>query len=159
MANPLQSGNMSTPPPPQQNAIQNPQQATAPQMPAPTHAQTVAALRHFNALKTELTVLMKNPDLGKADMKSAIIDGVTRLVADRIVPPAAAVQQLSSVPERPKTWVQKLYQQNVQAENMVLAHHAAAFPGQGQQPAPDPDDHMDAINSLMQNHYQGAPNA
>src|ERR1035441_6763677 len=155
MPNPLQSDMTPAPTPAQPNAIQQgggvspmgPQQGApgaqqAP--PAPTHAQTVAALRHFTALKQELTVLLKNPDLGKADMKSAIIDGVTKLVADRIVPPAAAVQKLAMVPDTPfqqKKWIEQDYAQVMKAENMVLAHHAAAFAGQGPQPPADPDTH------------------
>lgn|ERR1035437_902692 len=168
MSNPLQSDMTPPPQPAQPNAIQQgggaqpmgPQQGAQQAPPAPTHAQTVAALRHFTALKQELTVLLKNPDLGKADMKSAIIDGVTKLVADRIVPPAAAVQKLAMVPDTPfqqKKWIEQDYAQVMKAENMVLAHHAAAFAGQGPQPPADPDDHMGTIKNLMQSHYGQQP--
>ena len=156
--NAIQQGGGAQPMGPQQGAPQGAQQAP----PAPTHAQTVAALRHFTALKRELTVLLKNPDLGKADMKSAIIDGVTKLVADRIVPPAAAVQKLAMVPDTPfqqKKWIEQDYAQIMKAENMVLAHHAAAFAGQGPQPPADPDSHMQDVQGMMASHYPGQPNA
>jgi hypothetical protein len=164
MANPLQAGMMPPEAPQvQPNAMQGgapPQQGAAPQQqaPAPNHAQTVAALRHLTALKQELVTLLKNPDLGKADMRSAIIDGVTKLVADRVVPPSAAVQKLATVPETPfqqKKWVENDYAQNAQAENVILAHHAAAFAGQGEQPPGDPDNHMQDIQGLMSSHYSG----
>jgi hypothetical protein len=169
MTNPLQAGMMPPEAPAvQPNAIQGnspisqPQaaqstQATV-QAPAPTHAQTVAALRHLAAVKDELLVLMKDPDIGKADMKSAIIDGVTKLVADRIVPPSAAVQKLAMVPDTPflqKKWILQDYAQTMQAENFVLSHHAAAFAGQGAQPPGDPDNHMQDIKSMMASHYSG----
>lgn len=166
MANPLQPNTMPPPAPVQPNAIGTPQgqqsQQAAPNVPTPTHAQTVAALRHFTALKQELTVLINNPDLGKADMKSAIIDGVTKLVADRIVPPATAVQQLATVPDSPfqqKKWIEQNYAQVMKAENGILAHHGAAFAGQGNQPPPDPANHMQDLQSMMASHYSGAPNA
>jgi hypothetical protein len=49
-----------------------------------THGQTVASLRHFAAIERETTKLLKSPECGRADMKSAIIDGMTNLVARRI---------------------------------------------------------------------------
>src|SRR6185437_12178354 len=119
MTNPL-SAPMATPPapepqqaPPQQtgNALAGPSQASGPQgqgpgavsnsIPAPTHAQTVTALRHFNAVEEELSELMIDPDLGKTDMRSKVIDGMTRLVSEGIVPASGAVRDLGTFPERP----------------------------------------------------------
>jgi hypothetical protein len=169
MANPLQAGMMPPEAPEQPNAIQSgavplgqqgPVQGGQPQAPAPTHAQTVAALRQFTAVKNELDVLLKNPDLGKTDMKSAIIDGATKLVADRIIPPGQMVQQLASVPDSPfqqKKWIEDNYAQTVKAENFILAHHAAAFAGQGPQEPGNPDNHMQDIQGLMDSHYSGRP--
>ena len=60
----------------------------------------------------ELSTLLKNPDLGKADLKSSIIDGTTKLVAERIIPPNDAVTQLATVPDRPfqqREWIQNHY--------------------------------------------------
>jgi hypothetical protein len=102
--------------------------------------------------------LLNNPDLGKADMKSGIIDAVTRLVAERIVPPNAAVQKLAEVPERPfdqRAWVQQQYAQDMQGRGLVLAHHAMAFAGQGPEPTPNSDNHMQDISGMMQAHYGG----
>jgi hypothetical protein len=127
-------------------------------MPAPSHAQTVAALRHFYAIQQELTTLLKNPDIGKADMRSAIIDGASKLVADRIVPAAMAVQTLSSVPDKPfdqKKWIEQQYMQNMQARNAVLQHHGMANAGQPPQEVPDADNHMQDLQSMMQAHYAG----
>lgn len=136
-----------------------PQAQQPPQAPpAPSHAQTVAALRHFAAIIGELNTLVKDPDLGKADMKSAIIDGTTKLVSERMMSPAQAVQMLATVPERPfdqKAWIQNHMQQAMLGRGMVLAHHAAAFAGAGPEPTPDADDHMADLSSMMQAHYQG----
>jgi hypothetical protein len=178
---------LSTPPPPNPSALQDmpdngmppaPQggpsalgapggaPAAAPgqpsQMPAPTHNQTVAALRHFAALAKQLEAALKDPDIGKADIKSKVIDGMTELVSERMISPGEAVSTLSTFPERPfdqKQWVMQHYQQVQQARNFVLAHHAMAFAGQGPQPAPKPETHMADVGAMMQAHYSGGARA
>lgn len=155
----------STPPAPmpvpQQPAQQ--QQPQAPAVPpAPTHAQTVATLRHFRAVATELEGLLSDPDLGKADLRSKIIDGASKLVADRIIPPAEAVSTLATVPDRPydqRVWLQKQMAQAMQARDAVLMHHGMAFAGQPQdQDAGNPEDHMATMQGMMSAHY-GSGNA
>jgi hypothetical protein len=161
MANPLEVG-MTSPAPPnpdagnalQQGAPQQPQR----QAPAPTHEQTVAALRHFDAVKAELTTLLNNPALGKSDLKSNIIDGVTSLVSKRMMKPADAVIQLSQVPEDPiqqRKWIQTQMAQAVQAEHAIVDQHRNTNLGSGdwateaQKHNTNPDNHMQDISALM----------
>ena len=129
--------------------------------PAPSHQQTVAALRHFAALERELTTLLKDPDLGKSDLKSKIIDGTTGLVAQGYLTPAAAVTELGTVPERPfdqKKWLEQHFVQTIAAANQVLGHHQAAFPGGApNEEAPSMDGHHDLMQGLA-SHYQGRSN-
>jgi hypothetical protein len=130
-----------------------------PQMPAPNHAHTVAALRHFAALAKQLEGALKDPDLGKSDIKSKVIDGMTELVQERMIPPGEAVATLATFPERPfeqKQWVTQHYQQVMQARNFVLAHHAMAFAGEGPAPTPGADTHMQDVSGMMAQHYGGA---
>lgn len=161
MANALQS-NMTLPDAPEQSGQPMPQGGQQQQIPQPTHAQTVATLRHLGAIKRELMTLMKNPDLGKSDMKSAIIDGVTKLVADRIIPATTAVTKLATVPERPfdqKKFVEQDYLQTMQAESAILDHHRSHSVGAGDYElenklhSSNPDNHMQDISSMMQAHY------
>lgn len=156
MANPLEM-NLAPPPAPNPdagNALQSGQgQPQQPQQaaPAPTHEQTVAALRHFDAIKEELTILLKNPALGKTSVKSQIIDGVSSLVSKRIISPAIAVMQLSKVPENPleqRKLIQQQMEQTIQAERSILAHHAIGFAGGGPEPTPSADGHMDTMAAL-----------
>ena len=145
------------------NALAAPGQQQAPMgpPPAPSHQQTVAALRHFAALERELTTLLKDPDLGKADLKSKIIDGTTGLVAGGYLTPAAAVTELGTVPERPfdqKKWLEQHFAQTIAAANQVLAHHQAAFPGGApNEGAPSMDNHHDLMQGLA-SQYQGRAN-
>lgn len=168
MPNALQSGQPPVPNPDQ--GLQQPSQASAPQpqaapqqaAPAPTHVQTVAALQHFHAIQQELEGIAKNPDLGKASIKSAIIDSTAKLVSKRIISSAEAVAQLSKVPEKPleqKQWLEAMLMQTFQATNAVLAHRQGAI-ANGTAPAEAPDaaysadDHMSHMGGLMA-HYSG----
>lgn len=134
-------------------------QGQAQQPPPPSHQQTVAALRHFQAIERELSGLLKDPQLGKADMKSQFIDGATKLVAQGIMSPAEAVSQLGTVPERPfdqKKWVEQHFATTLQAMNSILQHHVAGFAGM---PMSDdhgsPDNHSDVIAGLTKQYGAG----
>lgn len=142
--------------PPQQQQQQQPQQP-----PAPSHAQTVATLRHLHAISQELEALASDPDLGKADIKSKVIDGATKLVGMRILSPSQAVAELGEFPTQPfqqKQWVAKQLSQAQQGMNFVLDHHRAAHAGIKDMPQGNPDDHMADMNSMMQSHYAGRGN-
>lgn len=126
--------------------------------PAPTHGQTVAALRHFGAISKVLDGLLTSPEAGKSDMKSQIIDGVTSLVGQRIMSAATAVQQLSDVPDTPfkqRAWLQQHAAAIKQAEVAVLAHHGGAYGGTPEamiDKRSNPDNHMDDVKALSA-HY------
>lgn len=174
MPNALNGG---MPPPPQQEttpqgngmmpagqAPGGPQQQPATPSP-PTHEQTVAALRHFDAIKGAIAPLLADPALGKSDMKSKIIDGVTKLVAERIISAGTAVDQLSKVPADPleqRKTLQAMMQQAQQAENNILDHYGHGNPSLGEvhehfggRGGGSPDDHMEHIKALHAN-YSGA---
>ena len=130
--------------------------------PAPTHGQTVAALRHFRALANEFRTLLENPNLGRTDVKSSIIDGATKLVQNRVISPENAVTQLATVPERPfdqRKWAEQQYTQIVQAQAAVLDHHRSQAVGTGNYELEsmlhnsDPDAHMETVRGLMDEHY------
>ena len=128
--------------------------AAIPQMPgpAPTHAQVVAALRHFDAIGNELKLILEDPNLGKSNLKGKIIDGMTRLVSEQFLQPAEAVSELSKVPSEPlmqMKWAKMMLQQTQNAEQAVLMHHAIGYAGQGPLPTPDAEGHGDALNAFV----------
>lgn len=137
----------------------NGQQAAPP--PPPSHAQTVAALRHFHLVEGALTGLLKNPDCGKTDIRSEVIDSVTKLVSKGVTTPAEAVRTLSQFPDKPfdqKKAIEGLFSQVVQAQASVLAmhQHGAANGMPMDQSAPNPDDHQSAVSGLMAQFKGGA---
>lgn len=162
MANALQGGGPPEAPMPAEGAAQPnplPQGGAQQQAPAPSHAQTVATLRHVNAIQDELEGLLENPNIGKSSIKSAIIDSATKLVANRIITPAQAVQQLGSVPDEPleqRKWLRQQLMQSVQTQNAILDHHRAAHTGGDEAAhAPyDPEGHMDTMAGVNE-HYKG----
>lgn len=177
MAGVLEAGGITPPAPrPDQaqssstNGVLSAPAMSAPQMgapqqqapvPTPTHGQTVAALRHFDAIEAELAKILKDPAIGKSNLKSKIIDGVTKLVADRIMTPGNAVSQLASVPEEPfqqRKWLQTHLIQAVIAKVKVLGDHAKAFGGTPE-PMIDktsyPDNHLADMQGVMGHYGRG----
>ena len=140
------------------------QPVAPPQRPQITHGQAVAALRHFSAVSRELEQLMKDPELGRSSMKSKIIDSTTKLVAQRIITPAAAATQLGTLPSEPplqRKWVQQHLVQAATAMNAVLDHHAGSNEGSGDYQIESArsqyrgDDHMRDMAALMSGYGGG----
>lgn len=156
---------VSLPPPPN---IPQPQQPAvgggAAINPAPSHGEAVAALRHFQAMGRAIFSLLKNPNLGKADIKSDMIDATTKLVAQRIMPARQAVTLMGQLPDNPfqqKQWIKQLFSQNMLAQIAVLDHHRKNNQGSGDlaqesmQHVDNSDQHVDVMNGMMQSHYGG----
>lgn len=140
------------------NALQAPGPVQKPLPPPPSHQQTVAALRHFDALEKELTGLLKNPDCGKSNLRSEIIDATAKLVAEGFATPAEAVTELGTVPDRPfdqKKWLEIHLKQTIEGADTILAHHAIGFRGQNVDTTPpNPAKHTDMMAALKAQ-YQG----
>jgi hypothetical protein len=139
-----------------------PQQAAPP---PPTHEQTVAALRHFDAIKNVLAPLLQDPALGRSDLKSKIIDGVTKLVSERIMPAETAVDQLTKVPSDPlqqRKVLQTMMQNAINAEHFIVEHHRNTNLGSGDwatevaKHTGSPDNHMDDMKAIHANYSGGA---
>lgn len=131
----------------------------APQAPAPSYGQTMAAVRHFHAIAWQLSGLAQNPELGKSDLKSSIIDSTAKLVGERIMTPAQAVMVLTDVPERPydqKMWVFNHLKSAQEGSNQVIDHFRQANMGADLSALPDPsDDDHHSLMSGLQEHYKG----
>jgi hypothetical protein len=108
----------------------------------------------MDAIQHELEALLKDPAVGKTNVKSKIIDGMTKLVANRIVSPGNAVAQLGDVPDEPfqqRKWLQTHLMNAVIAKAGALSHHGKAFGGvpEGQiDKTSSADDHMADMNAV-----------
>src|SRR4029077_1645542 len=155
-----QSGALQGTPMPAPAMAPGAQQGAA-QPPTPTHGQTVAVLRHMDAIQKELTTLLEDPAVGKSNVKGKITDGVANLVASRIITPGDAVSQLASVPDQPfqqKQWLQTHLMRAVIAKIAVLSHHGKAFGGMPEQmvdKTANPDDHISDMQGVMGHYGRG----
>jgi hypothetical protein len=134
--NPL--ANQSSPPQPQGPAQQggNPLARIAPQMggaqqplPAPTRAQTTAAVRRLSAVQESMRVILQNPDLGRTNVRPAIMDQASKLLASRVLSLPEVMSAVGKVGDDPlaqKSMIAGIFNQAKQAESAVLAHHTAA---------------------------------
>lgn len=99
--------------------------------PAPNFQMTVAALKHMRMFAQEWEKLLKNDDIGKVDIKGQFIEGMARLMGDRIVTLPQTLQMMKSFPENPlaqRQWVQEHYARDRAAKAMIMQQHAQAFP-------------------------------
>jgi hypothetical protein len=132
--------------------------------PAPTHGLTVAALRHFDSTIGILKSVLADLAVGKSSVKSKIIDGVTKLVSERMLSASEAVNQLATVPPEPfqqRKWLENHLQSAMTARSTVLDHHGQSHGGvpEGQIDAKsNPDDHMNDMMGLRGHYQNGGPN-
>lgn len=137
--------------------------------PAPSHQETVAALRHFHEIQRQLGPLLKNPKIGKSDMKGEVYTVGALLLGDGFMSLPEVMTALKSFPKEPidqRKWIEQHYNNAVAAQQKVLDDHAAHVgPGSGDfatewgaKTALDPDmAHGDLMSSIM-GHYKGRKN-
>lgn len=137
-----------------------PQQQQAPQQPAPTHAQTVAAVHHTGQIKQALIPVLDDPNLGVKNIRPKILDMASKLLASKTLTLPEIMKAVKALPNDPvaqKQFVEKIYNDNDKAQMLVLGHHAMGPQAQpGQEPEQwSPDKHQDHMAGLMQQ-YGGA---
>lgn len=141
---------------------QNPLAALAPQFgqqpqPQPTAGQTMAALHRFGEIKFAMRSVMKDSNLGKTNIRPKLLDAASKLLASKVVSLPEIMNAIKGLPDDPfaqKSFVDKLYVNADQAQQLVLQHHAAARTGQVQEDPYSADTHQAHMDGLMQ-HYGG----
>jgi hypothetical protein len=127
------------PPQPQGGMQGNPQNPLAslagpmpglpPRLPAPSAAQTTAAVRRLSAVQESMRIILQNPDLGRTNIRPAIMDQASKLLASRVLSLPEIMNAIGKVSDDPlaqKSMVAGIFNQAQQAESAVLAHHTAA---------------------------------
>ena len=135
--NPLE--NQQSAPQPQGAAQGNPQNPLAslagplpglpPRPPAPSAAQATAAVRRLSAVQESMRVILQNPDLGRTNIRPAIMDQASKLLSARVLSLPEVMTAIGKVGDDPlaqKSMVAGIFNQAKQAESAVLAHHTAA---------------------------------
>lgn len=129
------------------------QQQQAPP-PPPTRAQTVAAVHHFGQIKQAMTPIMADPNLGKSNIRPKVMDSFSKLLMSKVLSLPEIMKAVKSLPEDPveqKKFVDKIYQDNDKAQQMVLQQHAMS-PQPDQADEWSQDGHANHMASLMKNY-------
>lgn len=165
--NPL--SNVAAPPQPQGAQPQggNPLARIAPQLggapqkpPAPTKAQTTAAVQRFGAIQSAMRSVMEDPAFGKSNVRPAVLDAASKLLGTKLLSLPEIMNAIGDLPDDPleqKQAIQKIYNDAKMAESNVLDHHGAAvaagmLPPNGGEDY-DQGNHETHMNGLM-GHYQ-----
>lgn len=137
--------------------------------PAPTHQEVVAALREFHEIQRQLGPLLKNPKIGKSDMKGDVYTVGAALLGSGFMTLPEVMTELKSFPKEPidqRRWIEQHYNNAVMAQQKVLDDHAACtgsgcgdFATEwGNRAKLDPGmAHGDLMASIM-GHYKGRKN-
>lgn len=132
-----------------------PQQQQPPPQPAPTHAQTVAAVHQFGQIKQSMVPILDDPNLGLKNIRPKLLDSFSKLLASKTLTLPEIMKAVKALPDDPvqqKQFVEKIYNDNDKAQMLVLGHHAMGpQQPQGQEPEQwSPDNHQDQMAGLMQ---------
>lgn len=143
--------------PPQMPA---PDQQQQPQAPAPTAAQTTAAVHRFGAIQDSMRSVMQDKAFGRSNVRPQLLDAASKLLGQKILSLPDIMNSIKDMPDDPiqqKDFIQNLFNSAKQAEAGVLAHHAAALQSGAIQSNEDDqyseDDHGKHIDDIMK-HYQ-----
>lgn len=134
-------------------------QAQQPQRPAPapTENQTIAAVHHFGQIKSAFGPMLKDPKLGKDNIRPKLLDTMSKLLANKVLTLPEIMNAAKALPEDPiqqKKFVEKIYNDNSKAQMMVLQQHAQAKFPEPEPGAPEPtpyspDTHADEMSALL----------
>jgi hypothetical protein len=121
--------------------------------PAPTKAQTVAALHRFGEIKQTIGEVAQDPNLGTKNIRPKLLDAASELLASKVLSLPEimnAIQGLPDDPQKQKAFVINILRTADQAQKTVLAHHSMAPPEPDDAEQWSPDNHNDQMAALMQ---------
>lgn len=135
--------------------VQQPPQAR----PAPTHAQTIAALHRFGEIEKASSKLLKDPDVGRKNIRPKVLEMGADLIGSRVLSLAEFMSGIGNFPSADdmlgqKKWLEKLRDTNIQGQMSVLQDHANAPPEAADAAQWTPDSHAEHMGALI-NKYPG----
>lgn len=122
------------------------------QQPAPTHAQTVAAMHRFGEIKSALKPVISDPNLGKSNIRPKLLDAASDLLGSKVLSLPEIMNAIKGLPDDPlqqKKFVESIYGNASKAQLAILQQHRGASL-QGEPDEWSPETHNDNIASLMQ---------
>ncbi|HEX5508915.1 MAG TPA: hypothetical protein VFX37_10470 [Pseudolabrys sp.] len=126
--------------------------------PAPTHAQTVAAMHRFGSIKAALQPVLSDPNLGKSNIRPKLLDAASDLLGEKVLSLPEIMNAIKDLPDDPlqqKKFVEMMYGTATKAQIAVLNQHRNANLPQEDGDEWTPDSHDQHFAGLMA-HYPGA---
>lgn len=130
--------------------------------PAPTKAQTTAAVQRFSAIQNAMRGVMENPAFGKSNVRPELLNAASKLLGTKLLSLPEimnSIKDMSDDPIEQKSFIQNIYNQAKSSESSVLDHHGAAVAA-GMLPPNGGDDydagnHEQSMQGLLE-HYKKA---
>src|SRR4051812_30892334 len=72
-----------------------------PRQPMPSAAQTTAAVKRFSAVANAMRTVLANPDLGRRNVRPAILDQASKLMAARVLSLPEVMNAIGKVSDDP----------------------------------------------------------
>lgn len=134
--------------------------------PQPTHAQVLAALHRFNAIRRVLKPILGDPDLGKKTVRPRLFDAAATLIGERMMTLPEVMNAMKDFPNDPqeqKIWLMRADQmQDMAEEKLVEDYRASAgelgeggWEGLTKDHGYSTDKHGDHLKSLLGHYGKG----
>lgn len=124
-----------------------------------TKQQLIAGLHHLNAFQKQFSPLLKNPELGKSNVRPKIFDASAALIGQGIFSVPEVMNGIKDLPDDPlgqKKWIEKKLSDTMLAEKKMVSDYIGQGPGQEPEgPEWSPDNHTEHMAGLMGNYKRG----
>jgi hypothetical protein len=121
-----------------------------------TKQQVIAGLHHLTSFEKAFSPLLKNPDLGKSNIRPKIFDASASLIGQGIFSVPEVMNGIKDLPDDPlgqKKWLEQKLAGAATAEKKLVSDYVAQGPGQEPDgPAWSPDNHSDHMAGMMANY-------
>ena len=123
-----------------------------------TKQQLIAGLHHLNAFQKQFSPLLKNPELGKGNVRPKIFDASAALIGQGIFSVPEVMKGIKDLPDDPlgqKKWLEQKLSGVMMAEQKLISDYIGQGPGQDTGPEYTPDSHREHMTGLMGNYKRG----
>ena len=108
----------------QPNQLGGIMQGQPPQKTSITKQQLIAGLHHLNAFQKQFSPILKNPDLGKSNIRPKIFDASATLIGQGIFSVPEVMNGIKDLPDDPigqKKWLEKIVTNAMLAEKKLIS--------------------------------------
>ena len=150
----------AAPPQQQQNPLgQLTQQGAAPQQPMNINKhQLMSGLHHLGSIQKALSPLLRNPVLGKNNIRPKLFDAMATLIGQGTMSVPEVINGMKDLPDDPlaqKKWLESKVAKTMQAEQKLVNDYIAQGPGAEPEGEWSMDNHKDHMAGLMGNYKRG----